>query len=145
MENNKPKIIKGSFFKDDRGQIDFVNDFNLSDIKRMYFTSNSNIKTIRAWQGHKVENRWFYCVKGAFNVKLIAINECENHTRKPNILSFHLQENKPQVLFIPKGYLNGFKALQEGSKLMILSNYALNEIENDEVRFSKELWADWNN
>lgn len=144
MEKKLPKLIKGNFFKDNRGKIDFVNDFDLAPIKRMYFTSHDNINTVRAWQGHKVENRWFFCVKGSFTVKAIVVDDWGNPSKNLKIHSYTLSEKTPEVLQIPNGCLNGFKALEEGSKLMILSDYALNEVEDDQVRFDKKMWGDWN-
>ena len=35
------------------------------------------------------------------------------------------------------------KALQTDSKLMIMSNYGFNEVENDEFRFDKNKWVKW--
>ncbi len=140
MKGLLPELIKGGFYKDERGQIDFVNDFDLSKIKRMYFTQNSSVGFFRAWQGHKIESRWFFCVKGNFSIKLIKIDDWLNPSEDLEIIEYTLEENEPQVLFIPPGYVNGFKAITEDSKLMILSDYKLNEIENDEVRFDSEKW-----
>jgi len=43
------------------------------------------------------------------------------------------------------GYLNGFKALKNNSKLMIMSNCGFSEIENDKARFDKNKWSKWDN
>lgn len=131
----KPKLIQGGNFKDDRGQIDFVNDFDLSPVKRMYFTTNADTETIRAWQGHKIESRWFTCVKGSFEVKLVCVDNWETPSKKRETFEYKLSANNPQVLYIPNGFLNGFQALEEDSKLMILSNYGLDENPNDNYRF----------
>ena len=72
------KIIEGGVFTDERGTINFVNDFDLSPIKRFYVTTNYSTDIIRAWQGHQIESRWFYCVQGSLDVRLIKIDNCEN-------------------------------------------------------------------
>ena len=143
MISNTPKLIEGGNFKDERGQIDFVNDFNLSEVKRMYFTTHFSTDVIRAWQGHKIESRWFFCTKGSFKVKLVKIDNWENPSDNLEVLEYELNENKPKVLYIPKGFVNGFKALENDSKLMIMANYAINEIENDQVRFNSDKWTTW--
>ncbi|HIC31327.1 MAG TPA: hypothetical protein EYO76_05365 [Flavobacteriaceae bacterium] len=140
----EPKLIEGGTFQDHRGSLQFVNPFNMKDVKRMYFTTHPDTSTIRAWQGHKIESRWFYCVKGSFNVKLVKIDNWDNPSDNCKIHHFTLEEDKPQVLFIPQGYANGFKANTEQSKLMIMSNYALNEIEDDHYRFEQTKWVNWN-
>ena len=37
------------------------------------------------------------------------------------------------------------KLYKADSKLMIMSNYGFNEIENDELRFDKNKWVKWDN
>ncbi len=143
MKQVKPKLIEGGVFSDHRGSLQFVNDFDMATVKRMYFTTHPSTETIRAWQGHQIESRWFFCVKGAFKVKLVKIDDWENPSNNCKVFEFTLHENKPQVLYIPNGYANGFKAETENSKLMIMSNYRLNEIDNDHFRFDKNKWANW--
>ncbi|WP_299125641.1 WxcM-like domain-containing protein [uncultured Tenacibaculum sp.] len=143
MENKAPKLIKGGNFSDERGKLDFVNDFDLSPIKRMYFTTHYNTNVVRAWQGHITESRWFFCVKGSFTVKLVQIDDWETPSDTLKVHEFELSENNPQVLYIPNGYVNGFQALEDNSKLMIMANYGLNEIEDDQVRFNNTKWTTW--
>lgn len=143
MQTNTPKLIKGGAFSDQRGTLKFVNDFNMSVVKRMYVTTNKSVDIIRAWQGHKIEKRWFFCVSGSFKVKLIEIDDWENPSLDCDFFEFELTSQKPQILYIPNGYVNGFKALEENSQLMIMSDYALNEIENDAVRFEYNKRVKW--
>ena len=144
MEQNRPKLIEGGVFTDHRGTLAFINDFDMSVVKRMYFTTHPKIETVRAWQGHKIESRWFFCVKGSFKVKLVKVDDWENPSDTCELFEYELLENTPQVLYIPKGYANGFKAIEEDSKLMIMSNYGLNEIKDDHYRFDNTKWANWN-
>tara|TARA_R110002051_G_scaffold3620_1_gene19679 strand:+ start:108 stop:530 length:423 start_codon:yes stop_codon:yes gene_type:complete len=131
---NKPTLIDGDFFEDTRGRIDFVNDFDLSEIKRMYFTTNKEVNVFRGWQGHKMESRWFFCTAGKFEVQLIKIEDIDDVSGTLVKEKYILEAKTPQVLFIPSGYFNGFSSLEEGSKLMIMSNFKLGENPNDEVR-----------
>ena len=137
---NKPSIINGGFFEDSRGRLDYVNDLDLSKIKRMYFTTNTEVGFFRGWQGHKIESRWFFCVKGSFEVKLVEIDDWDNPSDILDPKVYILEEKKTQVLYIPKGYVNGFSSLEKSSKLMILSNFNLGENNNDDVRFESNKW-----
>jgi len=137
---NKPCIIKGGVFEDNRGRLDFVNDFDLGPIKRFYFTTNNSTKIFRGWQGHKIERRWFYCVKGGFEIKIVEIDDWDNPSDKLEPLEFILEENNPNILCIPKGCVNGFRALEEDSKLLVMSDYALGTLENDDFRFENNKW-----
>lgn len=141
----QPKFITGGNYIDERGQLDFINDFDMSLIKRVYFTTHFDTDTIRAWQGHKIESRWFICVKGSFRVKLVAIDDWDNPSENLKTHQYILSANEPAALYIPYGYVNGFKALEENAKLMIMSDYGFNEIENDQVRFDQNKWATWHN
>jgi dTDP-4-dehydrorhamnose 3,5-epimerase len=138
-----PKLIEGGVFSDDRGLLQFVNDFDMTAIKRMYFTTHPLIETVRAWQGHKIEKRWFFCVKGAFKINLVKIDDWENPSNNCKVFEFKLEENKPQVLYTPNGFANGFKAIEENSKLMMLSDHSLNQVENDNYRFDSNKWVNW--
>ncbi|RZN84508.1 MAG: sugar epimerase [Winogradskyella sp.] len=143
MISNQPQIIPGGIYKDNRGQLDFYNSFDMTPIKRVYFTKHYNTDTIRAWQGHIIESRWFICVSGSFIVKLVGIDDWENPSESLIAKEFVLDENKQEILYIPNRFANGFKALKKNSKLMILSDYGYNEIENDQVRFDQNNWTTW--
>ena len=143
MNRVKPYIIKGENYTDERGELDFYNDFDMSQIKRVYFTIHRDKEVIRAWQGHKIESRWFCSIKGSFLVKVIEIDNWRDPSNVLKVIEYKLTSEKQEILYIPSGYVNGFKALQTDSKLMIMSNYRFNEVENDEFRFDKNKWVKW--
>ena len=143
MNRVKPYIIKGENYTDERGELDFYNDFDMSQIKRVYFTIHRDKEVIRAWQGHKIESRWFCSIKGSFLVKVIEIDNWRDPSNVLKVIEYKLTSEKQEILYIPSGYVNGFKALQTDSKLMIMSNYGFNEVENDEFRFDKNKWVKW--
>ena len=145
MNKTRPHIIKGGNYMDERGQLEFFNEFDMSPVKRIYFTSHFDIEVIRAWQGHLIESRWFCCVNGDFKVKLVEIDNWENPSEDLKVFEYELTSEKQEILYIPNGYVNGFKALQADSKLMIMSNYGFNEIENDQIRFDQNKWTEWDN
>jgi len=136
MNADKPQLIEGGFFEDHRGRLDFVNDFDATPIKRVYFSTNATTEIIRAWQGHKVECRWFMCVKGSFTVKLIKIDDTTKAPDNPHVYEYHLAEAEPNILFIPNGYVNGFQSTEDDSKLLIMSNFRLGENPDDDFRFT---------
>jgi dTDP-4-dehydrorhamnose 3,5-epimerase len=145
MNNAQPKIITGGNYADERGQLEFFNEFHMSPIKRVYFTTHFDTDVVRAWQGHTIESRWFLCVKGSFTVKLVAIDDWENPSDDLKVYEYELSADKQEILYIPNGFVNGFKALEANAKLMIMSNYGFNEMENDQVRFDQNKWAKWDN
>ena len=145
MNKLSPFIISGKKHTDERGELQFYNDFDMSQIKRVYFTTHPDTEVIRAWQGHTIQSRWFCSVQGSFVVKLIKIDNWVKPSDELKVLEYTLTAEKQEILYIPKGYVNGFKALKNNSKLMIMSNYGFSEIENDEIRFDKNKWSKWDN
>lgn len=143
MIKRVPKVTVGGNHTDERGQIEFFNKFDMSVIKRVYFTTHFDTEVIRAWQGHTIESRWFCCVHGSFIIKLVEIDSWENPSEDLKVLEYELTAHKQEILYIPNGFVNGFKALSADSKLMIMSNYGLNEIENDQLRFDQNKWTKW--
>ena len=71
MNDQEIKLIVGGIHTDKRGRLEFFNNFDMSLVKRIYFIKHFNVNVIRAWQGHKIESRWFKCIKGEFKIKLV--------------------------------------------------------------------------
>ncbi len=71
---NKVEMIKGGMAKDHRGQIRFVNDFDLSEVKRFYIIKNADTELVRGWRAHRIEQRWFYVLSGAFIIDVVCID-----------------------------------------------------------------------
>lgn len=147
MQNNlieKPAIIQGAFFTDHRGIMRFVNDANIKDVLRFYFIKHPDVQFVRAWQGHQFERKYFYPISGSFVVAWVKIDNFDNPS-KSLIPDYHIiTANKSELIYIPKGYANGIKALQPDSELMIFSDMELKESVNEKIRYDPELWFDWN-
>jgi dTDP-4-dehydrorhamnose 3,5-epimerase len=135
-----PQIISGDSFFDERGQLDFFNSFDMKDIVRFYKTAPLGVGHIRAWQGHVKECKWFYCVKGKFEINLVEVDDFNEPSELLKPKEFLLEASKPSVLFIPEGFANGFQSLEDGSELMIFSNFSLSESNADSIRFKSEMW-----
>lgn len=129
-----PEIVTGNSHADDRGIVFYNNDFNASDVKRFYLIQNNSTEYIRAWQGHKIEQRWFSAVLGKFQIHLIKIDNWENPSKNLIKYSFVLNAEKLDVLHVPNGYISSIQSLEDGSKLLLMSNYLLGEVK-DEYRF----------
>ena len=93
---------------------------------------------------HVVEQRWFFCVEGSFDVRIAEIPNVDHIPDNPKVYRYCLDYEKPNILHIPSGYANGFRALEENSKLLIFADYPFGAISDDQVRFDKDLWTLWN-
>lgn len=129
-----PQIIKGNSHADDRGVLQFNNDFNALGVKRIYTIQNRDTEFVRGWQGHKIEQRWFSAVYGSFKILLIEIDDWITPSRDLKHHEFIIDANKMDVLHVPSGYVSSIQALEESSKLLLMSDYLLGEI-SDEFRY----------
>jgi dTDP-4-dehydrorhamnose 3,5-epimerase-like enzyme len=134
------KIIEGNIFSDHRGSVSFVNDFKFTNIERFYVISNSEDNPIRAWQGHKLDSKNFYCVQGSFKVSFVKIDNWEYPSKDLKIDSIVLKSTESRVLHIPFGYANAIQSLEKGSKLISFSTLPLDQAPNDDVRFEPNYW-----
>lgn len=136
-----PEITQGGRYIDSRGTLFYNNDFDASVIKRMYMIENENTDFVRAWQGHKVEQRWFSVMKGSFRIQLIAIDHWDNPTKDLELLTFVINSEKLDVLHIPQGYVSSIQSLEPDSKLLVLADYSLGEVK-DEFRFESDYFQE---
>lgn len=139
-ENIYPKLIEGGIHTDDRGQISFVNDMKFDGIERFYIISNSEENPLRAWQGHKIDNKYFYCIQGVIRVHYVKIDNWESPSKDLKVGSVVLSAMESNILHIPDGYANGIQSLETGSKLMAFSTLPLNRSSEDDVRFDINTW-----
>ena len=131
------KVLEGGVAVDDRGQLSFVNDFDFKDVKRFYMVENHEQGFIRAWHGHKKEGKYVFVPNGAILIGCVNL-ETEEIDR------FVLSSSKPQVLYIPPGYANGFMNLQNNTKVMFFSTSTLEDSIGDDIRFEWDKWNIWN-
>ena len=129
-----PAIIEGGRHCDARGILLYNNVFDASGIKRVYLIENKDVDFIRAWQGHRLEQRWFSAVQGSFRIRLIAIDDWDNPSKMLEPVTFILYAEKMDVLHVPSGYVSSIQALESGSKLLVMADYLLGEMK-DEYRF----------
>lgn len=137
IKNMFPKIIKGNSHEDSRGILSYNNDFDASTIKRVYIIENINSDFVRAWRGHQIEQRWFSAVKGVFEIQLIAIDNWDFPSKKMERFAFVINAAKLDILHIPAGYVSSIQSLEEGSKLLVMADYLLGELE-DEYRYASD-------
>lgn len=142
-QKKEVSLITGGQHIDERGKLSFFNDFDMAPVRRFYIIEHPDTNIVRAWQAHQQEQKWLYVVKGSFKVVVVK----PDHWEKPSEIlltqEFILQSNGNQLLHIPGGYANGFKALEANSKLMLFSDFSIADAGKDDFRFDKTLWYDW--
>ena len=142
-EINKPFIINGDLSADDRGELMFVNQFNMELVKRFYVVSNHKQGFIRAWHAHKFESKYVFIVNGAALISTVQIDDWNNPSSDLAIDKFVLTAKKPSILYIPNGYANGFKTLSSDTKIIFFSTSTLGDSIDDDYRFDAYKWNPW--
>ena len=134
-------VVSGDKFVDKRGELRFFNEFNMAEIVRFYEVAPVDTMTIRAWQAHQYEKKWFYCLSGAFVVNLVKFEP--SSTTQPHVepQKIILTANEPKILEINGGVANGFQALKKNSRLQIFSNFTLKESKLDDYKYPIETWS----
>ncbi|WP_273568686.1 hypothetical protein [Maribacter halichondriae] len=57
---------------------------------------------------------------------------------------FILNGEEPNILEVPGGFANGFKAVSKGAQLIVFSNFSVARSQQDDYRYPLEQWsADW--
>ena len=126
-----PTLISGGNHKDERGILNFNNDFDMSLVKRMYLIENVDTFFKRRWQGHKIEQRWFSATIGKFKIEIIKINDWKNPSKKLEKITFEISSENADVLHIPAGYVSSIQAMIKSSKLLVMADYKLGTISDD--------------
>lgn len=133
----EPKIIKGGKHIDFKGVLNFNNDFDASEVKRIYIVENSSTGIKLQWQGHKIEKRWFLAINGSFLIRAIKIDDWTKPSKNLKKVSFFISAENTDILLISRGYATSIQAINTASKLLVMADYKLNEI-NDEYKYSAE-------
>ncbi|MBN1799978.1 MAG: NAD-dependent epimerase/dehydratase family protein [Candidatus Lokiarchaeota archaeon] len=141
IQESKIKIIEGGIAVDDRGSLSFVNDYNFFGVKRFYQVYNFSTSTIRAFHGHLKEAKYVYVAEGSAIVAAVKLDNIESPSKNEKINRYILSEKKPQILFIPPGYANGFKPLEKRTRILFFSTSTLEESKGDDYRYPADYWG----
>ena len=129
------ETIKGGIAKDRRGHIKLVNDFDMSLVKRFYIISNANTEVVRGWRGHRVEERWFYALKGSFVFDFVKIDDWEDPTADLTVQSKTIKDVDHSILYVPNGFAFAFRALEPDSQVMVYADHGLEHAAIDDYTF----------
>jgi len=144
--NKKPHLIEGGLAIDDRGQLTFANDFDFSNVKRFYIVENFSQDIVRAFHGHLKEEKYVLVVSGSVIIAAVEMDDTTKPKKSNEVHRFVISSKKPCILHIPASYANGFRALEENTKIVFFSTSSLEESKGDDYRFPYDYWGKeiWN-
>ena len=137
--------IEGKKFTDDRGTLFTINGFNPMDswVKRFYIVENHKAGTVRAWHGHKKEDKWVTVVRGAAVIGIVGIDDWDNPSKDVPVTRVVLSADSPKVIQIPCGCANGAMSLTDDTMIMYFSEEYLEDCKDDDYRFPARYWDIW--
>lgn len=144
MELVNPKnttIYNGGISVDDRGTVSFVNDFSFKNVMRFYQITNHSTNYIRAFHGHLKEEKYVYVPNGTALLCIVPFENVESPNKKAKVERFILSSKSPKILYIPAGYANGVKTLEENTTVIFYSTSTLEESMHDDYRFPYDFWG----
>lgn len=134
-------FINGGNASDHRGSIRFVNDFDMTQVKRFYIIKNADTELIRGWRAHKLEQRWFYVLSGAFSVDLVKIDNWDAPSKNLPITKEILKASEGKVMHVPVGYGTAFKALEPNSELMVFADFGIEHAKEDDHTYTLDYFV----
>lgn len=135
-------IISGGRYTDERGTIYFFNDFDMTEVKRFYRITNQYTSIIRAWRGHKIEQRWFNVCKGVFEIKLIEIDNFEEPSQSLKSITVILTAEEDSVLHVPAGFATSLRALSADSEVIVFADYGIEHARMDNYLYPEDYFKD---
>lgn len=135
------QLIEGGIAVDDRGSLNYANAFNFYGVKRFYQVQNFNTSTIRAFHGHMHEAKYVYVPKGSAIVAAVKLDDIKSPSKHQKVNRFILSDRHPQILYIPPKYANGFKSLEDDTRILFFSTSSLEETKDDDFRFPADYWG----
>lgn len=133
--------IQGGIAKDQRGQIRFVNEFDMSLVKRFYIIKNTDLELVRGWRAHLIEQRWFYILQGSFKLDLVKIDNWDKPSEDLEIERMVLNVKDNKVLHIPAGYGTAFQALEKDSEMLVFADYHLDHAPKDDYTYGLDYFS----
>ena len=102
-ESSTPLLLNVGISEDHRGSVEFYNELELDYYNRFYIVSNPIEGTVRAWHGHKIEEKLIKVLNGEFLICLVKVDNWDQPSKNLEILEYKLNENSG-LLYVPSGY-----------------------------------------
>lgn len=134
-------VHKGDLAVDDRGCLRFVNDFDFQGVKRFYQVENFTKDVIRAFHGHMKEGKYVYVAYGSIILCAVPMDNKTNPDKNAKVERYIISAKKPQIVFIPAQYANGFRVLEDNTQVLFFSTSTLEQSKGDDYRFPADYWG----
>jgi dTDP-4-dehydrorhamnose 3,5-epimerase len=138
--NDRPRVIEGGLYVDNRGSLTFFNQFTLSGVDRFYIIRQDRPQVVRGWIGHRCEQKWFTAVEGDVAVAVVRPDDWQSPDAHAPGLKFVLSATRPQILAVPSGHATAIVGITPRSALLVFSTGTISEAPSDTYRFPPDFW-----
>jgi dTDP-4-dehydrorhamnose 3,5-epimerase len=135
-----PDLINGGVHVDSRGTVSFVNDFDFKGVDRFYWIKAWETNSVRAWVGHRREQKWFTVVQGEVLLATVRPDDWARPCQNLPVTRYVLSATQPHVLHVPAGYATASVNLRQHSILMVFSSGRIEDARTDDFRFAENQW-----
>ena len=135
-----PWIIEGGRHVDNRGSLAFFNEFAFSGVERFYIIRPERPETVRGWNGHQREQKWFTAVEGSIAVAVVRPDGWQFPDGHAPVSRFVLSATKPQILAVPPGHATAIVGISPQSALLVFSTGTIDQAPSDNYRFPPDFW-----
>ncbi len=141
--NTQPRLIKGSLAVDDRGELAFINELDLIDVRRFYLVRNYEARYVRAWHAHRTEGKYVTVLSGAALLCCVEVDDWESPSRDLPVHRFVLSARQPSALAIPPAFANGSMSLTDDCTVLFFSTHSIEDSLGDDIRYPSRHWDPW--
>ena len=113
----------------------------MTSVRRFYTITNADTGVIRAWRGHRIEQRWLHVTQGIFEVILIKIDDWMKPAKDLKKEYYLLKASNNEVLHIPQGYASSLQAKEDHSKMIVFADFGMEHAKNDDYLFPADYFT----
>ena len=123
--------FNGTSHKDQRGVLFYNNIVDLKEVKRLYIIENKNMSINRGWKGHRIEKRWFLCVRGKMKIQVVKLRSTANEILNNTINTYILDDKSLNYVIVEPGYATKITQLENDSRVLVLADSYVGEFNDD--------------
>ena len=90
---------------------------------------------------HLKEGKYIFVNSGSIILGVVHLDKTSNPSKSKEITRIILSSKKPQIVYVPPGYANGFRVIEENTKITFYSTASLEESEGDDYRYPFDYWG----
>ncbi len=106
----------------------------MKEVRRFYHLKNSEKHPKCGWRAHKIEQRWFCVLSGAFKVSVVEIDNWEMPSNTMIVNSYYIANNNA-VLYVPRGYATCLEALEPHSEIILFADSLIEDAAKTTISF----------